>query len=219
MRIQVQPEQLRHNAQVLRQGSEFWQAQAARLRQAFGSLDWETRHRLEVESQVQQAISLAEGLAARAGEKASFLEAAAARFEQADQDAPAHVLDPAARPEAYDPKIGCVDYATKRRPDLLVRDAAIPGAADYIPYYEKKGQVIHVSATETDLRRVVRPGYAVVWDHGHPELQGTPGSNFGHVAIVEEVYPDRVVISQAGWGTQYRRELTREQLATLALIL
>jgi murein DD-endopeptidase MepM/ murein hydrolase activator NlpD len=84
MRILVQPERLRQAAQELRRAQESWQAQAARLRQVFSNLDWETRQRLEVEGQVQQAVALAESLAARAGEKAAFLEAAAARFEQAD---------------------------------------------------------------------------------------------------------------------------------------
>ena len=84
MRILVQPERLRQAAQELRRAQESWQGQAARLRQVFSNLDWETRQRLEVEGQVQQAVALAESLAARAGEKAAFLEAAAARFEQAD---------------------------------------------------------------------------------------------------------------------------------------
>jgi len=85
MRILVQPERLRQAAQELRRAQESWQGQAARLRQVFSNLDWETRQRLEVEGQVQQAVALAESLAARAGEKAAFLEAAAARFEQADR--------------------------------------------------------------------------------------------------------------------------------------
>jgi len=84
MRILVQPERLRQAAQELRRAQESWQGQAARLRQVFSNLDWETRQRLEVEGQVQQAVALAESLAARAGEKAGFLEAAAARFDQAD---------------------------------------------------------------------------------------------------------------------------------------
>lgn len=129
-----------------------------------------------------------------------------------------HHLEPA-DPAAYDPQVGCVVYAKARRPDLAVRDAPIPGAADYVPYYEKKGMVARVSATAPDLRQMVKPGYAAVWERNHPELKGTPGAGYGHVAIIEEVYPDHVVISQAGWGTQYRRELTREQLAALALIL
>jgi hypothetical protein len=72
MRILVQPERLRQAAQELRRAQESWQGQAARLRQVFSNLDWETRQRLEVEGQVQQAVALAESLAARAGEKATF---------------------------------------------------------------------------------------------------------------------------------------------------
>jgi hypothetical protein len=48
MRILVQPEQLRQNARILRQGSEFWRAQAARLRSLLAGLDWEIRQKANV---------------------------------------------------------------------------------------------------------------------------------------------------------------------------
>jgi hypothetical protein len=86
MRILVQPEQLRQNARILHQGREFWQAQAARLRSLLAGLDWEIRQKANVDAQVQEAIRLAEHLAARSGESAAFLETAAARFEQADAE-------------------------------------------------------------------------------------------------------------------------------------
>ena len=86
MRILVHPEQLRQNARILHQGREFWQAQAARLRSLLAGMDWEIRQKGNVEAQVQEAIRLAEELAARNGESAAFLEAAAARFEQADTE-------------------------------------------------------------------------------------------------------------------------------------
>jgi hypothetical protein len=86
MRILVQPEQLRQNARILRQGSEFWRAQAARLRSLLAGLDWEIRQKANVDAQVQEAVRLAELLAARNEASAAFLEAAAARFEQAEAE-------------------------------------------------------------------------------------------------------------------------------------
>lgn len=130
----------------------------------------------------------------------------------------AHKLEPA-DPSQYDPHTGCVSYATARRPDLRVTDAPIPGAADYIPYYEQKGKVMRVQEADQDLRQKVKPGYAVVWPRGHPDLVGTPGGQFGHVAIVEEVGPDYVIISQAGWPGKPTMKLTREQLKSLYLIV
>ncbi len=130
----------------------------------------------------------------------------------------AHPLRPA-DPEWYHPSTGCVQYAINRRPDLRVTDAPIPGAADYIPYYDSKGQVLRLQGTEADLRQVVKPGHAVVWPRGHSDLAGTPGATYGHVAIVEEVYPDRIVVSQAGWPGKPRMEIKREDLASLNVIL
>jgi uncharacterized protein YukE len=129
----------------------------------------------------------------------------------------AHQLQQA-DPSQFDAQTGCVQYAIARRPDLRVSDAALPGAADFITYYDKKGMVIRVDGTKADLREVIKPGYAVVWDRGNPELAKTPGAEYGHIAIVEQVYPDHIQVSQAGWGTEYERELTREQLSRLAFI-
>lgn len=134
----------------------------------------------------------------------------------AERDA-AHPLRPA------DPRQGtCVQYAVNRRPDLRVTDTSIPGAADYIPY-EKKGQVLRLRGTEADLRQRVKPGRAVVWPRGHDDLKGTDGWEWGHVAIVEEVYPDRIVVSQANWWFNGkpvpRMEIPRGKLGSLAVIL
>lgn len=130
----------------------------------------------------------------------------------------AHPLRPA-DPGWYHPSTGCVQYAINRRPDLRVTDASIPGAADYIPYYERKGQVLRLQGTEADLRQMVKPGHAVVWPRGHSDLAGTPGATYGHVAIVEEVYPDRIVVSQAGWPGKPTMEIKREDLPSLSIIL
>lgn len=135
----------------------------------------------------------------------------------AERDA-VHSLRPA-DPGQYDQQVGCVQYAINRRPDLRVTDAPIPGAADYIPYYEKKGQALRLSGTEVDLRQKVKPGHAVVWPRQHEDLKGTAGWNYGHVAIVEEVYPDHIVVSQAGWPGKSRMEIRKEDMASLVVIL
>ncbi len=127
-------------------------------------------------------------------------------------------LEPA-DPTQFDPNVGCVAYAKARRPDLTVTDAPIPGAADYIGYYERKGKTLRLTGTEPDLRQVVKPGYAVVWDRGNPALRGTAGYTWGHIAIVEEVYADHVKISQGGWPGRPHAELSRDELAALVLIL
>jgi len=317
MRILVQPERLRQAAQELRRAEESWQAQAARLRQVFAGLDWETRQRLGVESQVQQAISLAQGLAARAGEKASFLEATAARFEQADAQGAQAIgqvlgaaIAPAAgwlpgglspvewlfswlgggrvpitrllplvgvgaiaglraslswladliwawlqgRPPESQPAMpkgqlaetilsglekarreqeqkqamegtgvkgpdlqpadpasysSCALYAQARRPDLGPTGGA-GGAADYITKFGDK--VFQVSSQTTDLRDYVAPGHAVVWDRHHPSLKGTDGWTWGHIAIVEEVGPDYVIVSQANWPGRPTMKIERQKL-------
>ncbi len=123
-------------------------------------------------------------------------------------------------PADFDPQVGCVQYAVARRPDLKVKDAPILGAADYIPYYEQKGQVLYLRETEADdLRQVVKPGHALVWPRYHQDLKGTAGWDNGHVAIVEEVYPNHIVVSQAGWPGKPRMELSKEQLQSLYLVL
>jgi len=327
MRILVQPERLRQAAQELRRAQESWQGQAARLRQVFSNLDWETRQRLEVEGQVQQAVSLAESLAARAGEKASFLEAAAARFEQADrqgaqaigqvlgaatvstaggihlppwlndllggrlpvtrlvplagggavtglglfaslawlgsavkgvaeqiwawlQGRPEKIVSPLpegvpavpkgrlaqtvlsglekarreqeqkaatqgakvkhelkpADPASYP---SCALYAQARRPDLESTGGA-GGAADYITKYRDK--VFQVPPQTSDLRDYLAPGHALVWDRHHPALKGTDGWTWGHIAIVEEVGPDYVIVSQANWPGKPTMKIERQKL-------
>jgi len=327
MRILVQPQQLRQTAQELRRAQESWQGQAARLRQVFSNLDWETRQRLEVEGQVQQAVALAESLAARAGEKAGFLEAAAARFEQADsqgaqglgrveyiilhpewfipwnfplvltdlrsvlpltrlvplagggtvtglglfaslpwlgsavkglaeqiwawlQGGPEKFLSPVPEDEPAIPKgrlaqtilsglekarreqeqkaatqgakvkhelkpadpasyPSCALYAQARRPDLKSTGGA-GGAADYITKYRHK--VFQVPPQTSDLRDYLAPGHALVWDRYHPALKGTDGWTWGHIAIVEEVGPDYVIVSQANWPGKPTMKIERQKL-------
>jgi hypothetical protein len=332
MRIIVQPEQLRQNAQHLRMSSEFWHGQARQLRAALAGLDWETRRSAAVESQVQQAAALADRLVIQAEEKASFLEAAATRFEHADavgaqgiaqassqitiapstprllsgilfmlprlsigmvfarllplpgivgvfgtlpslaeriwdwlngcpqrhapvaKDSPsipkgklAQViltgLERARREqppgqviqsiEVASPQRGgvrgpiqlvdvdpaehrdsCALYAQARRPDLGPTDGQ-GGAADYIEKFRHK--VFQLPRNASDLRQHLDVGYAVVWNRGHPTLSGTPGAQHGHVAVIEQVEPDAIVVSHTNWGDGFRMTINREQLVNWRL--
>lgn len=87
MRITVIPEQLRQVAQAFREAQSGWEAIGHRLRARQSALDWEVRRQQAIEEQIGQAIRLAQALAEGAGERASWLEAAAARFEAADREA------------------------------------------------------------------------------------------------------------------------------------
>ncbi|MGQ9718187.1 MAG: hypothetical protein ACUVR6_10965, partial [Anaerolineae bacterium] len=87
MRITVVPEQLRQVAQGFRQAQSGWEEMGYRLRAQQSALDWEIRRQQAIEEQIGQAIRLAQDLAGGAGELASWLEAAAARFEAADREA------------------------------------------------------------------------------------------------------------------------------------
>ncbi len=325
MRIIVQPEQLRQNAQHLRMSGEFWRSQARQLRAALAGLDWETRRSAAVESQVQQAVALADCLATRAEEKAGFLEACAVRFEHADvagaqgiAQASSKIMMAASpprllplfmlpqlsvgmvfarllplpgivgvfgtlpslaeriwdwlngRPQRHapvakdspsipkgklaqviltglerarreqppgqviqsievtppqregvrgpiqlvdvDPAVyrhNCALYAQARRPDLGPTDGQ-GGAADYIERFRHK--VFQLPSDASDLRQHLSVGYAVVWNRGHPTLAGTPGAQHGHVAIIEQVEPDEIVVSHTNWGNSFRMTISRKQL-------
>jgi surface antigen/uncharacterized protein YukE len=90
----------------------------------------------------------------------------------------------------------CATYAKARRPDLGStqsnnehwKDGA---AANYIGKFENKA--FQLENSESNLTDSIGPGYAVVWEPSHPSANST----YGHVAIVESVYADHVVISEA----------------------
>jgi len=84
MRIQVTPERLHETARLFQQAQAQWQDQGARLQAQFSGLDWEASQQVNMEGQVAQVTRLANNLAQHAGELATSLESAAARFEQAD---------------------------------------------------------------------------------------------------------------------------------------
>lgn len=113
----------------------------------------------------------------------------------------------------------CALYAAARRPDLgstqsdreRFQDQA---AANYICKFQEKAFQItadDVSSEKGGLTNIVGVGYAVVWEPGVMGYDKT----YGHVAIIEEVYPDRVVISHAGRSitsptkTLYIKDLTQ----------
>lgn len=131
----------------------------------------------------------------------------------------------AATPQGQQPEIrlhpvdprqytSCVRYAQDRRPDL----GLAPGDGGAYNYIEKfHDRLYHLPPEAADLRRTsLRVGTAVVWDRGqqgaHPQ--------YGHVAIIEEVREDEVIVSEAGWGDGApRRAIPRERLTELHFIL
>lgn len=90
----------------------------------------------------------------------------------------------------------CATYAKARRPDLgstqcdneRFKDQA---AANYICKFEDKA--FQVETSDNDLTKAIGPGYAIVWEPEHPNANDT----YGHVAIVEQVYSDHLVYSEA----------------------
>ncbi|GEM_PF-1909564 len=90
----------------------------------------------------------------------------------------------------------CATYAKDRRPDLgstqsdfeAFHDGA---AANYISKFEDTA--FQIDNSGEDLTNIVGPGYALVWEPDHPSADNT----YGHVAIIEEVFADHVVISEA----------------------
>lgn len=107
----------------------------------------------------------------------------------------------------------CAIYAQKRRPDLGPVGKSgngNTGAGNYIHKYKDK--VFHTSRSD-DLTKKIAPGYALVWEIGHPQADAT----YGHIAIVEEVGPDYVWISQAG-SSPTRMKLSREFVSTLYVL-
>lgn len=85
----------------------------------------------------------------------------------------------------------CATYARARRPDL--------GATEHPKYsaynYKNKfpDQTFQLENHNGNLQEVIGVGYAVVWEPAHTRADNT----HGHVAIVEAVYQDHIVISEA----------------------
>jgi surface antigen len=93
--------------------------------------------------------------------------------------------------EAATPKKGeqCVAYAKRRRSDFA--EHSIGPADNLINIYSET--IFQLDENTTDLTSLAE-GYAIVWhrDHG-----GGINSDAGHVAIIDEVGPDYVLVSEA----------------------
>ena len=90
----------------------------------------------------------------------------------------------------------CATYARDRRPDLGSTQSnneefADGAAANYISKFEDTA--FQIDDSGENLTDIIGPGYALVWEPSHPGADDT----YGHVAIIEEVYADHVIISEA----------------------
>jgi surface antigen len=112
--------------------------------------------------------------------------------------------------------MGCARYAAARRPDLgstqsNQEEFTDQAAANYISKY--KATAFQVKP-DVNLTNVIGEGYAVVWK---PGVQGA-NSTYGHVAIVEEIGSDYVVVSHAGWSSGTKTKIPIDKLQELWLI-
>lgn len=94
----------------------------------------------------------------------------------------------------------CVAYAKRRRPDLgptggTERDPNTGevikwgGPKDYLTKFEEK--VFQITENDLDLRKKIAKGYAIIWDEKQAK------NEYGHIAIVEEVGEDYVIVSDS----------------------
>lgn len=125
-----------------------------------------------------------------------------------------HKLNPV-DPSKYG-DLGCARYASSRRPDLGSTQSdreefTDQAAANYISKYKETAFQINSS---TDLSNAIDVGYAVVWKPGI----GGANATYGHVAIVEEVGSDYIVVSHAGWGKETTTRIPINKLQGLWLI-
>lgn len=119
-----------------------------------------------------------------------------------------------ADPGAY---TSCALYAQARRPDLGPASGD-GGAYNYIEQYRQSQRYYRIppEATQSGLLQTpLRVGTAVVWDRGQQGADPT----WGHVAIIEEIGPDYVEVSEAGWGNNTRRRIPVADLFDLHFIL
>ncbi len=131
---------------------------------------------------------------------------------------PAPTLQPA-NPRDFS---SCARYAQARRPDLKRPIGGDGGAYNYIKLYRDTRQYYRLPPEVKDLRATpLQPGVAVVWDKADQEGKRVHGADptYGHVAIIEEVGPDYIEVSEAGWGPSGRRRIPVTQLPDLHFIL
>lgn len=122
-------------------------------------------------------------------------------------------LNDGVKPETFSPIDGCALYAQKRRnvePYALGPTNAVDGgAAGYIDKFKSTAfQIPQPGSGTVDLHNIIAKGYTLVWPRNVIQPQGSPGWTYGHVAIVEEVGSDYVIVSQAGWGNKSTMKVT-----------
>lgn len=116
----------------------------------------------------------------------------------------------------------CAKYAQKRRPDLgpvgIVNGNSDGSAYLYLDRQDianTPGKVFQSSAEGSLTDQAIFPGHAVVWGPKY-------GGGHGHIAIIEEVHDDYVVISDSNWHLDGRIrqgvKLTSQELALLHII-
>jgi len=111
----------------------------------------------------------------------------------------------------------CALYAQARRPDLGPAGGD-GGAYNYIRKFKHTERYYRITpeAAKGDLRTThLRPGTAVVWNK---RVRGADPT-YGHIAIIEEVGPDYIEVSEAGWGKSTRRRIPAAHLPDLHFIL
>lgn len=109
----------------------------------------------------------------------------------------------------------CALYAQARRPDLGPTGGD-GGAYNYVDKFKNTDNSYQIPAGTTDLNTTpLRKGTAVVWEKSQ---QGS-NKDYGHVAIIEDVGPDYVVVSESGWSSNGRRTIPIDKLSELHFIL
>lgn len=145
-------------------------------------------------------------------EKLSELESQKNSLQQAinEEKPQAHDLVADVKPSDY--PNSCALYAQHRRSDLgttashhVDNSYEIEAAANY----KNISSAFELSSKSdtSDLRSLIAPGYAIVWDK-----DAGMDSTYGHVAIIEEVYKDHIVVSQANYSGG--NEFTTSKIST-----
>ena len=108
----------------------------------------------------------------------------------------------------------CAVYARARRPDLGYtsdgkKEFTDGAAANYKSKFSDTA--FRLEPADGDYTNIIGKGYALVWEPGIPNSTDI-NPTYGHVAIVEEVGPDYVVVSHSGWGPGTTTRFTFQQL-------
>ena len=110
----------------------------------------------------------------------------------------------------------CALYAQARRPGLGRTGASDGGADGYISKF--RDEIVGIGDGDTDLTTKVAEGYAVVWPRDSKWRNSWPDQKFGHVAIIEEVHPDYIIVSHANAGPPTMK-IERDELGNVSEIV